>query len=177
MPFSGMRLSVSLYLQVRECWIVGVELPRREVCLDWTMWGVCGCWFCVSFWAHSPGASFGLRFLYRWGPARWSWRTPAPAGWPLPVWESQIEVRARRMSLGWNLELAAARLTWSSLSVFHVSVVYLSSGIFSPVNILIISSGKWRSSNHSSTVCSCGCPPAMLKWLKTKKICTATARK
>ena len=75
MPFSGMRLSVSLYLQVRECWMVG-GLPRREVCLDWTMWGVCGCWFCVSFWAHSPGASFGLRFLYRWGPARWSWRTP-----------------------------------------------------------------------------------------------------
>ena len=27
-------------------------------------------------------------------------RTPAPAGWPLPGWESQIEVRARRMSLG-----------------------------------------------------------------------------
>ena len=69
MPFSGMRLSVSLYLQVRECWMVG-GLPRREVCLDWTMWGVCGCWFCVSFWAHSPGASFGLRFLYRWVPVR-----------------------------------------------------------------------------------------------------------
>ena len=68
-------------------------------------------------------------------------------------------------------------LTWSSLSIFHVSVVYLSSSIFSPWNILMISSGKWRSSNHSSTVCSCGCPPAMLKWLKTKQICTATARK
>ena len=36
MPFSGMRLSVMLYLQVRECWMVG-GLPRREVCLDWTM--------------------------------------------------------------------------------------------------------------------------------------------
>ena len=181
MPFSGMRLSVSLYLQVRECWMVG-GLPRREVCLDWTMWGVCGCWFCVSFWAHSPGASFGLRFQYRWGPARWSWSTRTPAyagssglafaGVGVANWGSRpANEPGMKPGIG-----SCTRLTWSSLSVFHVSVVYLSSGIFSPVNILIISSGKWRSSNHSSTVCSCGCPPAMLKWLKTKKICTATAR-
>ena len=185
MPFSGMRLSVSLYLQVRECWMV----PGGWTAETWSVLGldhVRCVWLlmlCFILGSLSPGASFGLRFLYRWGPARWSWRTPytayagssglAFAGVGVANWGSRpANEPGMKPGIG-----SCTRLTWSSLSVFHVSVVCLSSGIFSPVNILIISSGKWRSSNHSSTVCSCGCPPAMLKWLKTKKICTATARK
>ena len=169
MPFSGMRLSVSLYLQVRECWMVG-GLPRREVCLDWTMWGVCVLLILCFILGSFAGREF--RFAI-----------------PVPVGAGPLELAFAGVGVAnWGSRPAnepgmkpgigsCTRLTWSSLSVFHVSVVYLSSGIFSPVNILIISSGKWRSCNHSSTVCSCGCPPAMLKWLKTKKNCTATARK
>ena len=56
-----------------------------------------------------------------------------PAG-ALAGWESKFVL----MSLGWNLELAAApRLTWSKLSVFHSRFIWH----FLTVNILIISSG------------------------------------
>ena len=47
--------------------------------------------FCDSCTGGGRPAGAGVRRIRR---------TPAPAGWPLPVWQSQIEVRARRMSLG-----------------------------------------------------------------------------
>ena len=79
MPFSGMRLSVSLYLQVRECWMVG-----------WTAetWSVLGLdhvscvWLLILCFILGSFAGREFRFCDSCtggGPARWSWRTPYTA--------------------------------------------------------------------------------------------------
>ena len=125
------------YLQVAGWWV-----DCRWSVLGLTMWGVCGCWFCVSCWAHSPGASFV--FLYRWGPA--------PAGWPLPVWESQLRFAPGEWAWDETWIGSYTRLTWSScvsrlgglLVIWHFLTCRW---LFPP----------WRSSNHSSTVCNRPC--------------------
>ena len=150
MPFSGMRLSVSLYLQVRECWMVG-GLPRREVCLDWTMWGVCGCWFCVSGPLELAYAVYGVRRLQRAGLCRCGSRKLrfAPGEWAWDeTWNWQLHtphmVQFERVS-----RLGGLLVIWHFLTCKYFDYFLRKMALLQP---LLYSLQLWLSTGHVEMV-------------------------
>ena len=91
-------------------WMVG-GLPRREVHLDWTMWGVCGRWHFVFHFGLIRRARVSVCDSCTGGGRS------AGAGW----WESSNWSRPARASLVIQPGIGSCTRLWSSLQTCFTS--------------------------------------------------------